>query len=147
MRKFGVVRFGAWIAALLLCTGALAGCGGGAISPGSASPGGAEGAVYHKLTAEQAKAMMDEGKPYILVDVRTQAEYETQRIDGAILLPYDKIGDTAASALPDKGALIFTYCRSGVRSSAAAHTLVELGYTNVYDMGGIMNWPYGTVSG
>lgn len=106
-----------------------------------------EAAVYHKITADQAKAMMDDGDAYILVDVRTQEEYDAQRIGDAILIPYDQMKDRAATDLPDKNARILVYCRSGVRASAAAHTLVDLGYTNVYDMGGIIDWPYDTVSG
>ena len=113
----------------------LAGCGGGS------------GAVYHTISPADAKAKMDSGAAYILVDVRTAEEYQAQRIGGAINIPVDQIQTLAASMLPDKNALIFTYCRSGVRSSNAAHTLVSLGYTNVYDMGGILNWPYDTVSG
>jgi rhodanese-related sulfurtransferase len=116
----------------------LTGCGGGGTSN--------SGAVYHKITAEEAKTKMDSGAPYVLVDVRTAAEYQAQRIDGAVNIPVDQIKTLAPTMLPDKNALIFTYCRSGVRSSTAAHTLVSLGYTNVYDMGGIMNWPYGTVT-
>jgi rhodanese-related sulfurtransferase len=147
--KAKTIRAGSWIAALFLCAGMLAGCGGKAASSASAvsSSGGGTAAVYHKITAAQAKSMMDEGKPYTLVDVRTESEYKAQRIAGAILVPYDEIGARAAAELPDKSALIFTYCRTGVRSSTAAHTLVSLGYTNVYDMGGIASWPYGTVSG
>ena len=91
--------------------------------------------------------MMGEGTPYILVDVRTEAEFKAKRIEGAILIPYDEIGRRADSDLPGTNALIFTYCKTGRRSSAAAHTLVDMGYTNVYDMGGIETWPYNTVSG
>ena len=123
---------------LLIGVVSLTGCG-------NAPNGGS--AVYHKVTAQQAKAMMEDGDPYILVDVRTESEYQAQRIDGAILIPVDTIKDRAAAELPDKDARIFTYCRSGVRSSTAAHALVDLGYTHVNDMGGIMDWPYDTVSG
>ena len=123
---------------LLMCAVLLGGCSGG----------GSSGAVYHKITPQEAKSMMDGAAgAYTLVDVRTQSEFQAQRIAGAILIPYDQIAGLAASELPDKDALIFTYCRTGVRSSAAAHTLVGLGYTNVYDIGGIQSWPYGTVSG
>jgi len=105
------------------------------------------GAVYHKISASEAKSMMEKGDPFILVDVRTPTEYQQQRIEGAVLIPYDEIASRAASELPDKSALILVYCKSGNRSSTAAHTLVGMGYTNVYDMGGIQDWPYDTVSG
>ena len=112
---------------------------------GSSQSGG--GAIYHKISASEAKAMMEKGNPFYLVDVRTQAEYDAERIDGAVLIPYDQIGSLAPTELPDKSALIFTYCRTGARSSVAAHTLVDMGYTNVFDIGGIQDWPYGTISG
>ena len=102
-------------------------------------------AVYRKISAEQAKAKMEEGKPYVLLDVRTEREFKEQRIAGAVLLPDSEIGVRAAAMLPDKDALIFVYCRSGNRSANAARRLVNMGYTNVYDFGGIVDWPYGTV--
>ena len=80
------------------------------------------------------------------MDVRTQSEYDGGHIKDAVLIPYDEIGARAPTELPDKTARILVYCLSGSRSSAAAHTLVGLGYTNVYDMGGISDWPYGTVN-
>ena len=100
--------------------------------------------VYQKITAEQAKAKMDEGEPYILLDVRTEEEFKEQRINGAVLISDGEIKTRAESELPDKGALILVYCRSGRRSANAAHELVEMGYANVYDFGGIIDWPYGT---
>ena len=102
---------------------------------------------YQKITPHDAKAMMDEGKPYTLLDVRTQGEYDAEHIDSAILIPYDEVGKRAETELSDKNALIFVYCRSGSRSAIAAKTLVSLGYTNVYDMGGIVDWPYETIKG
>jgi len=102
---------------------------------------------YHKISAQDAKAMMDEGSPYTLLDVRTESEYENEHIDGAILIPYDEIKKRAESELADKSALIFVYCKTGVRAATASKTLADLGYTNVYDMGGIVDWPYDTVEG
>ena len=102
-------------------------------------------AVYRKISAEQAKAKMEEGKPYVLLDVRTEREYKEQRIAGAILIPDSEIGVRAAAMLPDKDILILVYCRSGNRSANAARRMVGMGYTNVYDFGGIVDWPYGTV--
>ena len=113
-------------------------------TPSSAAPSAAS---YQKITAEQAKTMMDDGNTYTLVDVRTESEYKDQHIEGAVLIPVDVIADKVESELPDKTARILIYCRSGNRSATAANTLVGLGYTNVYDMGGIQSWTYGTVSG
>ena len=101
-------------------------------------------AVYHKLSQTDAKAIMDSGEPYTLVDVRTQLEYDGGHIRGAILIPVSEIGDKAPGELPDKNALIMVYCRTGVRSKSAAVTLLSLGYTNVWDIGGITTWPYDT---
>jgi len=102
---------------------------------------------YSTITAEEAKQMMDSGQPYILLDVRTEQEYQQQRIDGATLIPLNELSARAATELPDKDIAIIVYCRSGARSSSAAQMLASMGYTNVHDLGGISNWPYGTVSG
>jgi rhodanese-related sulfurtransferase len=80
-----------------------------------------------------------------LLDVRTSEEYKEKRIEGAVLIPDYEINDRAAAALPDKDAAILIYCRSGRRSASVAHELIEMGYTNVYDFGGINDWPYETV--
>jgi len=90
---------------------------------------------------------MDSGEPYILLDVRSESEFNEQRIDGAIVLPVDEIINRAAAVLPDKDTAILVYCRSGSRSATASNELVGMGYTNVYDIGGIIDWPYGTISG
>ena len=108
-------------------------------------PGETQKAVYHRVSPEQAKEMMNKGNSYTLLDVRTEAEFREQRIKGAVLLPNVEIKNRAGTELPDKNALIFVYCRSGVRSAGAAKELVSMGYTNVYDIGGIINWPYETV--
>lgn len=101
---------------------------------------------YQSISAEAAQAMLEEGN-VTLVDVRTQAEYESAHIPGAILIPNETISDTPPEALPDKDAAILVYCRSGHRSAEAASKLATLGYTNIYDLGGIIDWPYDTVSG
>ena len=134
-----------------LLMGFLAACGtSGADAASSAAMPAAESgtpadAAYHTISAEDAKAMMADGTPYILLDVRTQEEYDAGHIDGAMLLPYDEIAGRAAAELPDKGARILLYCRTGRRSAAAAETLAGMGYTDVYDFGGIVDWPYETV--
>jgi len=103
--------------------------------------------TYQKISAEQAKDMMDESEEYILLDVRTDEEFNEKRIDGAILIPDYEIADRAEAELTNKDALILVYCRSGRRSEIAAKELLELGYTNVFDFGGIIDWPYDTISG
>lgn len=105
-------------------------------------------AEYHKITAEQAKERLDSGDELILLDVRTQDEFNTGHIAGAILLPNETITETEQpDILPDLNAEILIYCRSGNRSAQAAKKLVAQGYTNVYDFGGIIDWPYEAVTG
>ncbi|MCL2883650.1 MAG: rhodanese-like domain-containing protein, partial [Coriobacteriia bacterium] len=115
---------------------------------GSSSTGSAGSASTspQTISAQQAKAIMDSGDPYILVDVRTQSEYDSGHIAGAVLIPVDTVTAQAPSLLPDKSALIMVYCRSGVRATDAANQLAKLGYTNVYNLGGIISWPYGTTT-
>ncbi|MDR0494899.1 MAG: rhodanese-like domain-containing protein [Treponema sp.] len=103
-------------------------------------------AVYHKISAEEAYKIITEQPDYTLLDVRTDAEYKVQRIAGALLIPDYEIEDRAEKELPDKNRIILVYCRSGRRSETAARALVRMGYVNVYDFGGIMQWPYDTVS-
>ena len=100
--------------------------------------------VYVNITAKQAKEIMNSQEGYIILDTRTQKEYDESRIPGAILIPYDKITEKAESVLPDKNQLILVYCRSGRRSKLASEDLVKLGYTNIKEFGGIIDWPYET---
>ncbi len=100
-----------------------------------------------KISAEDAKSMISEFPESIIVDVRTKDEYLEKHIPGAILLPLDSIEKEAETILVDKSGTYFVYCRSGSRSSSAAKILVNLGYENIYDLGGIIDWPYETVSG
>ena len=101
-----------------------------------------QGAVYMNITAEEAKQIMDTEEGYIILDVREQDEYDAGHIPGAILIPYTQIGEKANEMLPDKDQLILVYCRSGRRSKIAAEALAELGYTNIKEFGGIIDWPY-----
>ena len=94
------------------------------------------------ITAKEAKQIMDTGEGYIILDTRTQEEYDEGHIPGAILIPYDEIKEKAETMLPDKDQLLLVYCRSGRRSKLAAEALVELGYTNIKEFGGIIDWPY-----
>ena len=99
-------------------------------------------AVYVNITAQQAKEIMDTEKGYVILDTRTQEEYDEGHIPGAILIPYDEILDKAEGVLTEKDQLILVYCRSGRRSKLAAEDLVKLGYTNIKEFGGIIDWPY-----
>lgn len=99
-------------------------------------------AAYVNITAEEAKRLMDTKQSYIILDVREQEEYDAGHIPGAILIPHTQIADQAEEMLPHKNQLILVYCRSGRRSKLAAEALVELGYTNIKEFGGIIDWPY-----
>ena len=99
-------------------------------------------AVYVNITAQQAKEIMNTEQGYIILDTRTQEEYDEGHIPGAILIPHDQIKAKAERILTDKNQLILVYCRSGRRSKLAAEDLVELGYTNIKEFGGIIDWPY-----
>ena len=101
-------------------------------------------AVYMNITAQEAKQIMDGEEGYIILDTRTQAEYDEGHIPGAIVIPHDEITDRAEEELPDKDQLLLVYCRSGRRSKLAAEALVKLGYTNIKEFGGIIDWPYET---
>ena len=99
-------------------------------------------AVYLNITAQEAKEIMDSQQGHVILDVREQDEYDAGHIPGAVLLSYTQIEEKAEELLPDKDQLILVYCRSGRRSKIAAEALVELGYTNIREFGGIIDWPY-----
>ena len=99
-------------------------------------------ATYEQISGAEAKALMDSESGYIIIDARTQSEYDEGHIPGEILLPEYEIADGAEKELPDKDQLILVYCRSGRRSKIAAEELVKLGYTNVKEFGGINDWKY-----
>lgn len=109
------------------------------------SQSSAKTAVYHKVSAKEGKDMLASDKSIILVDVRTPEEYSQGHVEGSVLIPDYDIHLLAPERLADKDAKIIVYCRSGARSRGAAMKLVSMNYTNVYDMGGIMAWPYGVV--
>ena len=102
-------------------------------------------ASYDQISGAEAKALMDNERDYIIIDARTQSEYDQGHIPGAIMIPEYEIADRAEKELPDKNQLILVYCRSGRRSKIAAEELVKLGYTNVKEFGGIIDWEYETV--
>ena len=99
-------------------------------------------ATYDQISGAEAKALMDSESGYIIIDARTQEEYDEGHIPGAIMIPEYEIADRAEKELPDKDQLILVYCRSGRRSKIAAEELVKLGYTNVKEFGGIIDWEY-----
>lgn len=141
------------LAGLTGCRGAAAGGNGSGSSNGNGNGNGngnesnatndsSNSSSYQQVDAETAKELMDTEDDYVILDVRTQAEYDESHIPGAILIPHDTVATAAEDALPDKGQLILVYCRSGNRSKQASQTLVDLGYTNVVEFGGINSWPY-----
>ena len=121
------------ILSLLLATLAvLTGCGGSSMQQNS----------YQQISQQTAKQMMDEEQVLIL-DVREQEEYDSGHIPGAVLLPVGGIdGESAAAVIPQKDTTVLVYCRSGNRSKQASAALAELGYTAIYEFGGITTWPY-----
>ena len=114
---------------------------------GMTACGGENGKVstYEQITSEQAKTIMDTEKDYVIIDARTEEEFAEGHIENAILIPEYEIAERAEKELPDKEQLILVYCRSGRRSKIASEELVKLGYTNVKEFGGIIDWPYKTV--
>ena len=107
---------------------------------------GDQGAVYVNITAAEAKTIMDSQEDYVILDAREQYEYDQGHIPGAIVISHEEILEKAENVLTDKDQLILVYCRSGRRSKLAAEDLVKLGYTNIKEFGGIIDWPYETES-
>ena len=112
----------------------LAGC---AMQPAAES-------TYRQIDMDQAISLMETESNYIILDVRTVEEYNERHIPGAVNVPNESIGSGDIHELPDKEQLILVYCRSGNRSKTASQKLAELGYTEVYEFGGIKDWPYET---
>ena len=120
--------FGIILSALLLSS----------CAPNEASSG------YRRISMDDAVSMMKNEKNYIILDVRTSEEFADGHIPGAINYANEDIGAEEISCLPNKSQLILVYCRSGRRSKIAAQALVDLGYTNVKEFGGIIDWKYET---
>lgn len=98
--------------------------------------------TYEQITPQEAKILMSENPDCIVLDVRTQEEFDEGHIEGAVLIPDYEIEAKAESVLTDKAQLILVYCRSGRRSKIASEKLVNMGYTNVKEFGGIIDWKY-----
>ena len=132
MKRFSVI-----LILIITCAAILYGCTSGGENKMENS--------YEQITPAKAKEIMDSQDGYIILDVRTQEEFDEAHIEGAILIPDYEITDKAESVLKDKNQLILVYCRSGRRSKLAASDLASLGYTNIKEFGGIIDWPYETV--
>ncbi|MDU5111357.1 MAG: rhodanese-like domain-containing protein [Clostridium sp.] len=132
MRKNIIVLF------LILSTLVISGC---TTLNKETSSKGQESAMVSKITAEEAKEEMN-NSDVIILDVRTEEEYNSGHIKKSVLIPVDDLENKAEEVLVNKEQKILVYCRSGNRSKKAADLLVEIGYTNVYDFGGIKDWPY-----
>ena len=107
---------------------------------GCAQPSNSSAASYKQITQEEAKEMMTKDDGHIIVDVRRQDEYDEGHIPGAILIPNESITDKKPEELPDLNQIVLVYCRSGRRSKEASQKLADIGYTNVYEFGGINTW-------
>ena len=128
--------------AALTLTFLLAATACGAADNEATAPTAAADVTYEQLSAEQAKEIMDSEQPYYLIDARTDAEFAEGHIAGAVVIPEYEIAQRAENEIADKDALILVYCRSGRRSKIAAEEIIKLGYTNVKEFGGIIDWPY-----
>ena len=101
-----------------------------------------KGSVYMNINPEKAKEMMENSEEFVLLDVRSEEEFSEGHIPGAIVIPHDEIEERAEAEIPEKDVPVFVYCRSGNRSKTASKALVDLGYSEVYEFGGIIDWPY-----
>lgn len=102
---------------------------------------------YSQISQEEAKQMMEKDDGHIIVDVRRQDEYDAGHIPGAVLIPNESIGTERPEELPDLNQIVLIYCRSGNRSKQAAQKLFDMGYTNIYEFGGIIDWTGDVVTG
>jgi len=107
--------------------------------------GGSNSPKVEKITAQEVKEMLQKDKNVILLDVRTESEYRNGHIPKSVLLPVTEIERKAVQKFPDRDKTMIVYCQSGSRSTRAAKILTKLGYSKVYNLGGISQWPYNTV--
>ncbi len=101
-----------------------------------------EGSDYMNISQKKAKEMMENLEEFVLLDARTEEEFSEGHIPGAVLIPHYEVSEKAEEQIPEKDIPVFVYCRSGNRSKVAAEALVSLGYSEVYEFGGINTWPY-----
>ena len=130
---------------LLLCLFTLTGCQAGTAEPSDTLQTDAVAATYRQVNTAEAVALMDSEEGYIILDVRTIDEYNAGHIPDAVCVPNESIGSEDIPELPKKDQLILVYCRSGRRSKEAAQKLADLGYTNIIEFGGIIDWTGETV--
>lgn len=133
-------------AAVFLCALLAVSCGGAGTGDNTLSTEDTA-AGYTSISAEKAYELINGGGGYLILDVRTQSEYDGGHIAGAVLIPDYEISGRAPAEIPDRDKPLLVYCRSGRRSKNAAAELASLGYTNVFEFGGIIDWPYGTTAG
>ena len=126
---------------LILVVLLVAGSGCGALSQSSDSSN-----TYYTISAEEAKQMMEEDSDLVILDVRMPSEFSRSHIAGAINIPDTEIRATAPKLIPDKNTTILVYCRTGRRSALASQDLSNLGYSNVYDIGGLFDSGYDIVT-
>ena len=135
---------GAVLAVFVVLCMLLTACGNGTSSAEGTQPEvqtiTASAAAYQQITQEKAKEMMQADDGHIIVDVRRQDEYDSGHIPGAILIPNESIGTEQPKELPDLDQVILIYCRSGRRSKEASQKLADMGYTHIYEFGGIIDW-------
>ena len=124
------------VVAVSALTLGICGCGG---ASGTKADSG-QGAAFRRVASDEAAKMMEEEKGYLILDVRTAGEFAGGHIPHAVNVPNEAIGTVPPKELPDKGQMIFVYCRSGARSMQAAQKLADMGYTNIVEMGGINDW-------
>lgn len=139
MKKLDAKRFKPFVPFIFLIIFSilgLTGCSNSVNTPNTAS----DFNTYQQITAEEAANMMQSETDYIILDVRTAQEYASGHIPGAVNIPNETIASEAIQQLPDKEQLILVYCRSGNRSKQASEKLVNLGYTNIVEFGGINDW-------
>ena len=136
---------GAVLAVFVVLCMLLTACGNGTSSSEGAqsevqTTAASAAATYQQITQEEAKEMMQAEDGHIIVDVRRQDEYDSGHIPGAILIPNESIGTEQPKELPDLDQVILIYCRSGRRSKEASQKLADMGYTHIYEFGGIIDW-------
>ena len=130
-------------ALLLVVIVCLTGCSGKAVNNAAQSSNQVNG--YKQISQEEAREMMGKDDGHVIVDVRRQDEYDAGHIPGAILIPNEDINSTRPEKLSDLDQIILVYCRSGRRSKEASQKLAQMGYTKIYEFGGINTWTGETV--